>query len=131
MAKRTETIRYIHNLTPDEQAALYASLSDALSEYERLDDERKTIAGEMTARLKSLRAEMEHTNRRVRDGYEERLGECSITRDVRAQKVYYHLLETGEMVKERDFEGSDYQLALDDGLYDGDEKQDDDDPQPA
>lgn len=116
-ANRTELVNFIHHFTEEETAALNKQLSDDLAELGEVEEEKKESAARFGATIKHLRATMAHTNRKVRDGYEERSGECSVTRDVRSQRVLYHLLETGDLVKERPFEGRDFQLAIDDGLY--------------
>lgn len=116
---RTAHVNYIHRFSEEEVDALNKVLSDTLAEYGETEEEKKEIAAEFSAKLKKLRGLMDGTNRKLRDGYEERSGECSVTRDTRSQRVLYHLLETGDLVKERDFEGKDFQLAIDDGLYDG------------
>ena len=119
MSKRTENVRYIHTFTEEERAEQYARLSDVVEEYERVEEEKKATVAEFNSKLKNLRQVRIEVNDMIRDGYEERMGTCSVTRDVRAQKVYYHLLGSGELVKERDFDGADFQMSIDDGLYDG------------
>lgn len=117
MSQRTEQVNFIHQFSDEETDALNKVLSDNLAEYGEVEGEKKESSATLGARLKQLRKTMDFTNRKLRDGYEERTGECSVTRDVRSHRVLYHLLETGELVKERPFEGKDYQLAIDDGLY--------------
>lgn len=113
MSKRVENVWYVYHFTEKERALLAHDLSTGYSELLELKDEKASVVSDFNSRIKEQEANLKATNRKLRDGYEQREAECGVTRDFDKMKVYYHDLMTGELVKERAMLPGDMQLDLD------------------
>lgn len=107
-------------LTPKEREEYAVSNSNLIVQVERLNDEKKSVASNYAAKIKTLNAQITKLSQAVSSGQEIRDVECEEHIDRESGFITLARTDTGEIIMRRSVFGEDAQTSMDEFEDEGD-----------
>ena len=107
----TKFLKYV--FTEEEKRGLAENMVRKVTEAEDLEDQKKAVTSEYTAKINSAQAEAQSTAKKLTSGFEMRSVDCEEQLDYDQKKVTTIRLDDGEIVENRTMSNLELQQSLD------------------
>ena len=112
--ERRNTTRFLrYDFTDEEKAELANDMARKITEAEDLDDQKKAVTSEYTAKINSAQAEAQSKAKKLTSGYEMRQIDCVEILDYEEKEVTVTRLDDSEQVERRTMTNYELQQSLD------------------
>lgn len=109
-----EFINVKHFLTQDERNSMSFDLAEKQIEFSGLEDEKKSVVSTYKAKMDAKMAEVKLLSHQIKDGYITLTINAERRRNTDEKRWEWWDPNTGEMVKQEPFVGSDFQMTTED-----------------
>ena len=109
-----EFINVKHFLTQDERNSMSFDLAEKQIDISGLEDEKKSVVSTYKAKIDAKTAEVKLLSHQIKDGYITLTINAEKRRNTKEKRWEWWDPNTGEMVKQEPFVGSDFQMTTED-----------------